>query len=236
MKRNREILHRSQSSNQEIEAFLEQVNKAPSIIGGNAGRLVFALDATASRERTWDHACHLQSQMFLETQDLGGLSVQLCHYGGLNSFTATPWFQDTETLLNTMNRVQCLGGHTQIGKLLQHCLKETRVKQIQAVVFIGDCVEEPVDYLCQLSGQLGLLGTPLFIFHEGRDVVAKRAFKQMATLSKGAYCHFDSSSAAQLKALLGAVAVYASGGNLALEQYAKKHGKVVLQLTHQLTK
>lgn len=234
MKKNKDLRATQHSSDKEIEAFLEQINKAPTVASGNTGRLIFALDATASRERTWDHACHLQSQMFLETQDLGGLSIQLCHYGGLNNFTATPWLNNTATLLSHMNAVHCLGGHTQISKLLQHSLKETRQQQIQALVFIGDCVEEPVDFLCQLAGQLGLLKTPIFIFHEGRDITASRAFKQMAKLSNGAYCRFDNSSAQQLKTLLGAVAVYAAGGNQALLQYASKHGEAVLQLTHQL--
>lgn len=230
-------LTRTQSNQQEIDAFLEQVQRSPATIGTTGqGRLIFALDATASRERTWDHACHLQSQMFLETQNLGGLAVQLCHYGGLNQFKATPWLSNTRTLLDHMNRVSCLGGHTQIGKLLQHALKETRLQPVQAIVFIGDCVEEPVDFLCQLAGQLGLLGTPVFIFQEGQDITASRAFRQMAKLSNGAYCRFDEHSAEQLKALLGAVAVYAAGGRKALEHYASRHGDSIKQLTHQLSR
>lgn len=232
MSQRKEIQPRS--SDQEIDAFLKQVNALVPGKGNQQVRLIFALDATASRERTWDHACHLQSQMFLETQSLGGLAVQLCHYGGMNQFSASPWVLDTQTLLERMNRVSCLGGHTQIARLLQHSLSETRTQPVQAVIFIGDCVEEPVDHLCQLAGQLGLQKTPLFIFHEGRDVTAGRAFRQMARLSGGAYCHFDGASAAQLKALLGAVAVYASGGRQALLDYASKHGEQVLKLTHQL--
>ena len=233
-KRNRE-LRTTPSNDQEIEAFLNQVHQLSTTSGKDNGRLIFALDATASRERTWDHACHLQSQMFLETKELGGLSVQLCHYGGLSDFSASPWLQDTNSLLEQMNRVHCVGGHTQIGRLLQHSLQQTRSTPVQAVIFIGDCVEEPVDFLCQLAGQLGIHKTPLFLFQEGRDITASRAFKQMAKLSGGAYCHFDSNSAAALKALLGAVAVYASGGRQALLKYAKGKDAQVLQLTHQIT-
>lgn len=224
----------TRSSDQEIDAFLKQVNALVTGKAAGQGRLIFALDATASRERTWDHACHLQSQMFLETRSLGGLAVQLCHYGGMNQFTAAPWLLDTDALLERMNRVSCLGGHTQIARLLQHSLSETRQQPVQAVIFIGDCVEEPVDHLCQLAGQLGLQKTPLFIFQEGNEVTASRAFRQMAKLSGGAYCRFDNGSAAQLKALLGAVAVYASGGRQALLDYASKHGEQVLKLTHQI--
>lgn len=221
------------SSDHEIEAFLQQAKQLSTSSPGN-GRLIFALDATASRERTWDHACHLQSEMFLETKELGQLSVQLCHYGGINNFSASRWLQDTDSLLQQMNQVQCQGGHTQIAKLLQHSLNQTRKQPVQAVIFIGDCVEEPVDFLCQLAGQLGIQSTPLFIFHEGRDITAHRAFTQMAKLSGGAYCQFDNRSAATLKALLGAVAVYATGGRQALLEHAKKGNADILQLSHQI--
>ncbi|WP_299195645.1 VWA domain-containing protein [uncultured Amphritea sp.] len=221
------------SSHQDIEEFLQQAQQLAAPVHGNA-RMIFALDATASRERTWDHACHLQSEMFLQTQELGKLAIQLCHYGGLSSFSASGWLQDTNSLLNRMNSVKCLGGHTQIARLLEHSLKQTRQQPVQAIIFIGDCVEEPVDFLCQLSGQLGIHSTPLFIFQEGRDITAARAFKQMAKLSGGAYCRFDDSSAATLKALLSAVAVYATGGRRALLEYAKKGDPDILQLTHQL--
>ncbi|UTW04590.1 VWA domain-containing protein [Amphritea atlantica] len=221
------------SSNQEIEEFLKQAQQLTAPAPGDA-RLIFSLDATASRERTWDHACHLQSEMFLQTRELGKLSVQLCHYGGLNQFSASEWLQDTNSLLNRMNSVKCLGGHTQIARLLEHSLKQTRQHPVQAIIFIGDCVEEPVDFLCQLAGKLGIHSTPLFIFQEGHDITAAHAFKQMAKLSGGAYCRFDNSSAATLKALLSAVAVYATGGRRALLEYAKKGNPDILKLTHQL--
>ncbi|WP_428035871.1 VWA domain-containing protein [Amphritea sp.] len=221
------------SSHQEIEEFLKQAQQLAVPAQGNA-RMIFALDATASRERTWDHACHLQSEMFLQTRELGKLAIQLCHYGGLNSFSASEWLLDTNSLLSRMNSVKCLGGHTQIARLLQHSLKQTRQQPVQAIIFIGDCVEEPVDFLCQLAGQLGIHSTPLFIFQEGHDITAARAFKQMAKLSGGAYCRFDDSSAATLKALLSAVAVYATGGRRALLEYAKQGDPDILHLTHQL--
>ena len=236
MSENKHQLRPVPSSDSEIEAFLKQTRQLSTVSSGSAGRLIFALDATASRERTWDHACHLQSQMFLETKELGGLAVQLCHYGGINNFSTTPWLQDTNSLLNQMNQVRCLGGHTQIARLLQHSLTQTRQQSVQAVIFIGDCIEEPVDFLCQLAGQLGIHSTPLFIFHEGSDITAARGFKQMAKLSGGAYCRFDNHSAAHLKTLLGAVAVYASGGHQALLNYSKNSSPEVRQLTDQLSK
>jgi hypothetical protein len=189
------------------------------------------MDATASREATWDHACQLQGEMFQETAALGGLDIQLCYYRGFAEFDASPWFSNSQDLLQRMAAVTCLGGHTQIEKLLKHAIGETRQKKINALVFVGDCLEEDIDNLCRYAGELALLGVPIFVFHEGFDPVAAMGFRQMTQLTNGAYCSFDGSSAQQLKELLGAVAVYAAGGRRALENFNKRHGKVVLQLT-----
>ena len=82
----------------------------------------------------------------------------------------------------------------------------------------------------------GLLGVPAFIFHEGGEITAGRAFTQHAQLTGGAYCRFDANSAQQLRDLLSAVAVYAAGGHKALQDFGKRRGGAVLQLTHQVRK
>jgi len=225
------------SSRAEIDAFLGKVAAIPSIRpAGHRGRLIFAMDATASREPTWDHACHIQSQMFSETAALGGLDIQLCYYRGYSEFSASPWLSRSEELLTRMTAVHCLGGHTQIEKVLTHTINETKEKRVDALVMVGDCMEESIDRLCQLAGELGILGVPAFLFHEGTDPVAERAFKQLARLTQGAYCRFDARSAQQLRDLLSAVAVYAAGGRRALENFSKHRGSTVQQLTHQMNK
>ena len=204
--------------------------KAP----GECGRLIFAMDATASRQPAWDHACQIQGDMFLETDKLGGLEVQLCFYRGHGEFNYGPWSSSGSDLLHRMSSVYCLGGLTQIRKVLKHTLKETRSRKVHALVFVGDCMEENVDALCDIAGQLGVLNVPVFLFHEGGDVKAANAFSQIARLSGGACCPFDAGSASQLKELLSAVAVYAAGGRKALESYSSgKRGPVAL-LTRQL--
>jgi hypothetical protein len=219
----------SPSSKAQIDAFLSQVrNTAPARSGG--GRLIFALDATASREATWDHATHLQAQMFQQTDALGGLSIQLCYYRGFGEFHASPWLNDSEQLLQQMTAVRCLGGHTQIEKLLRHAIAEAKRQKINALVFVGDCVEEEVDRLAQAAGELGLLGVPLFLFQEGHDPAATQAFRHLAQLTAGAHCPFDAGSAQQLRDLLSAVAVYAAGGPAALEDFHQRQGRVLLRL------
>ena len=214
-----------------VAAFLQKAASTPVARGGKRGRLIFALDATASREASWDRASHLQAEMFQSTTALGSLDIQLCYYRGFGEFHATPWLRDSRQLLREMTAVRCLAGHTQIGKLLQHALRETRQQKVNAVVFIGDCVEEDIDDLGQLAGQLGLLGVPLFLFQEGRDANAARAFRHLAELSGGTHCPFDANSAQQLRDLLAAVAVFAVGGHDALADFHRRHGSTVLKLT-----
>ena len=225
------------SSNVEVDAFLRKVATTPiAKSAAGRGRLIFAMDATASRGPTWDTACHIQGQMFQETADLGGLEIQLCYYRGFAEFDASPWLVESAALLKRMTSVSCVGGHTQIETILRHTITETKKKKVNALVFVGDCMEEDVDGLCQLAGELGVLGIPAFLFHEGHDAVAERAFKQIARLTGGAYCHFDSNSAQQLRDLLSAVAVYVAGGRRALEDFGKRKGGVAHLLSHQIKK
>lgn len=224
-----------QADSQAVDLFIKQVNRLPQVHTAG-GRLMFALDATASRQASWDQACQLQSELFLATRELGGLSVQLCYYRGFGEFHASSWINDTDELLRKMNGVSCLGGHTQIRKVLNQALTETRIRPVRAVILVVDCCEEDADHLCQKAGELGMLKTPIFIFHEGQDPAAENVFKQLCQLSGGAYTPFDSRSPDILRDLLAAVAVYASGGRKALEQFSSSQGQHIKRLTQQLGK
>jgi hypothetical protein len=227
----------TQSSSAELDAFLRKVAQTPTpATHGQRGRLIFALDATASREPTWDRASHIQAEMFSETAALGGLDVQLVYYRGFGEFHASKWTARAEDLLADMTGVFCLAGRTQIVKVLERAIRETKSRKVNALVFIGDAFEESIDKAGHRAGELGLLGVPCFMFHEGRDPVAGRAFQQIARLSGGAYCHFDASSARQLKELLRAVAVFAAGGHRALADYSKRQGGEATRLEQQLAR
>jgi hypothetical protein len=219
----------------QITSFLDKVARTPAKVpSGSSGKLIFALDATASREPTWEQAHQLQSTMFDVAASLGGLSMQLCFFQGMANFFASPWLNDAKGLKAKMERVHCLGGLTQIGRVLEHALQEARRERIHAVVYIGDCVEENPDALGHLAGKLGVLNTPLFVFQEGHDPNAEMTFRQLAKLSGGAYGRFDAGSGRQLADLLGAVAAFASGGYAAMLQFGRDRGGLAQQLTHQL--
>ena len=136
------------STEAEVAAFLEKVRSAPKPAAGPRGRLLFAMDATASREPTWDRACQLQGEMFKETAALGGLEVQLVYYRGFGECMASKWAASADQLLEAMTGVTCLGGHTQIARVLRHAINETLQRKVNALVFVGDCMEEDIDALC----------------------------------------------------------------------------------------
>lgn len=223
------------SSKPDIEAFVERVRAlGPATTQGGRGRLIFALDATMSRQPTWDTACTLQAEMFREAASVGGLDIQLVYFRGLSECRASGWVAGSERLAELMSRIDCRGGQTQIGKVLSHARDEHAQKRVQALVFVGDAMEEPIDYLCQVAGELGLLGVRVFMFQEGDDPVAENAYREIARLSHGAYCRFDAGSAHQLGELLRAVAAYAAGGIKALADLSTRRSTAAQQLLTQL--
>jgi len=181
------------------------------------GRLIFALDATMSREETWDMACALQGDMFKTVASIGGLNVQLVYYRGLDECRASRWVTDPEKLANLMTKISCHAGHTQIGKILTHAKRETGLLKVAAMVFVGDAFEEDADEIVPLARELGQLNTPVFMFQEGKASTVERVFREIAKASGGAYCRFDDGSADQLRELLKLVATFAVGGKAALE-------------------
>ena len=211
------------ASKPEVEAFLDRVRAlGPAASAGKRGRLIFALDATMSRQPTWDTACALQADMFREADSAGGLDIQLVYFRGLGECGASGWVAGSDKLAALMARIDCRGGHTQIGKVLSHARKEYRRQPVQALVFVGDAMEEQLDDLCAAAGELGLLDVPAFMFQEGHDPVAENAYREIARLSRGAYCRFDAGAAHELRELLRAVAAYAAGGRKALADMAAR--------------
>jgi hypothetical protein len=223
------------SSRADIDAFLRDVKSLGSAgKAGGRGRLIFALDATMSRQPMWDTACRLQGDMFQETAAIGGLDVQLVYYRGLSECRTSRWVSDARQLGGLMEKIDCRGGHTQIRKILSHAKSENQTRKVQAVVFVGDAMEENIDDLCAAAGELGLLGVPVFAFQEGHDAAAEQAFREIARLSRGAYCRFDISAAHELAELLRAVAAYAAGGMKALADLKTQHNAGAVKLLAQL--
>jgi hypothetical protein len=205
-------------------------------------RLIFALDATASRERTWDLACHLQGEMFAEAARVGGLEIQLVFYRGENECSASGWAADAQVLTTQMRRIRCVAGTTQIGRVLQHIRKEHARGNVTAAIFVGDAVEEPLGSLYDVAADINV---PVFLFQEGNGLAVnpdpydqvttgyptqtvEGVFCEIARLSGGAYSKFDIRAAKQLGELLRAVAAFAGGGIPALEDLRTNSARKLL--------
>lgn len=213
----------TRASTQSVDQFLARVDESPlPARTGPAQRLLFAIDATASRQPTWDLATTLHAALFEEVERLGNITVQLAYFRGLAEFVASPWLTTPAELKQRMLGVTCQGGQTQIVRLLRHALKEAATRPVRALVFIGDSFEESEPQLLELAGQLALRNLPLLMFQEGRDARAMRAFSAAAALTGGAHVPFDPGSVDALRRLLAAAVRYATGGRAALEDFARR--------------
>lgn len=211
-------------SHSSVDQFLAEASRAKHPVERSTHRLLFGIDATASRQPTWDLACELHAELFAEAARVGNIAIQLCYYRGLNEFVATRWATTPSQLRDQMIAVACRGGRTQVGRLLKHTLDEASRNPVRALVFIGDCFEEDERDVLQWAGQLAIRALPVFIFQERGDRQAGRVFSSIARMTGGAHVPFDGNAPGELRRLLGAVARYAAGGRPALERYAEQLG------------
>jgi hypothetical protein len=218
-----------------VDAFLDALAKTPAVAtAGRRGRMIFALDATMSRQPTWDLAQGLQARMFETAGRLGGLDVQLVYFRGLSECRASRFVADGAGLAQLMGRIACQGGHTQIGRVLAHARDEARARPVGALVYVGDAMEENADELCVRAGELALAGVKAFMFHEGGDPHAGAVFREIARLTGGAYAAFDARAPQTLADLLAAAAAYAAGGAAGLERQALERGGAARALIEQM--
>ncbi len=181
-------------------------------LGHPTGRLIFALDATMSRQPSWDLACSLQSEMFVEAQRHGRLATQLVYFRGVNECKASRWTLLADDMIGWMERFQCRAGRTQLGRVLQHIQDEAVRQPVQAAVYVGDCLEEDADHVAGLAGEVALRSVPIFVFQEGDDAYAQTMFREIARITGGAYARFDGSARSKLAAYLRSIAAYAAAG------------------------
>jgi hypothetical protein len=214
---------RPEAASSTVDAFIQAANRTPAQhASGGRPRLIFALDATMSRQPTWRLATELQSRMFEVAEGLGGLDVQLVYFRGFSECRASPFVSGGAGLTAYMRKITVRGGRTQIVRVLGHAVDEARLARVGALVFIGDAVEEAVDALCARAGELALLGTKAFLFQEGRDRTVAAAFAEIARLTGGAHASFDAAAPDVLASLLAAAAAYAAGGLAAVQALASR--------------
>jgi len=203
-----------------LEAFFARVNP-------HHGRVILAIDATASRQETWDAASHLQAQMFETIATIGTLEVELVYYRGYGECVASGWKSDAHSLAGVMTGIKCASGHTQIGKVLAHARRESARDQVNALIIVSDaCEEVPADLY---AAARELAGMPVvFMFQEGDDPHVAEIYSEIAKRTGGAHCKFDAAAAQRLADLLKAVAAFATGGIRALADQQTTAARLLL--------
>ena len=192
-------------------------------------RLIFAIDATASRQPSWDLASNVQAQMFIEAGKYGGLDIQLVYWRGFGEMKTTKFFGSATPLVQAMTGVACRAGHTQLAKVLRHVVTEHEKVSVSAVVLVGDCCEEALALIEPEATALGRTGICVYGFLEGDDRAGRAAFELITSKTNGVLIPFDSNAPSQVRELLGAVALLIVGG---IEALADQRPEVVALLTH----
>lgn len=189
----------------------------------SAARLIFGLDLTGSREPSLRQARIATAAMFDTIKAFSAVAVKLIYYRGTDECRESRWYDDPEILSQSMRKLSCERGGTQIGRLLQRAVDEKEATS--GVVFVGDHCEDDPDELFELAQALRRRSTPLFVFHECADhdewsLKAKPVFKRLAELSGGVYVEFKPDSGVVLKELLSGVAIFSAAGAEGIERMA----------------
>jgi len=152
------------STKSDIDGFLEAAAKLPAVSESSRGRLIFALDATMSRQATWDVAQSVQGRMFATAAAHGGLDVQLVYYRGFSECKASRFVAGGQSLGSLMSKIGVGAGQTQIEKVLRHVLEETRNRRSVPWSSLAMPWKSGSTFLAGLAAELGLLGVKGFLF------------------------------------------------------------------------
>jgi hypothetical protein len=196
---------------------LTQLKKAAERPGRN--RLVFAIDATASREGAWKVATEITSTRFESVPDK--IEVSLAYHGGGHIKELSPFSTNAKTFLDKLQQIRCIGGRTAFNDILDRVV---HLPGVACCVYIGDCFEEREADALALARQLKLKGIKMFIFHDTSSSEiydtdhAARVFAKVVDICGGALMDFNDQSPKQAEEFLGAIALYAVGGRKLLEQ------------------
>jgi hypothetical protein len=189
-------------------------------------RIGFLVDATASRENTWEQAQTIQAKMFRSASGLRALKLRLVYFGG-NRLTKLNWNDNARNIAAHMAEVRCHSGLTQIIPGLQAFIDEKPENRADAIILIGDCFEEDAATAAKTAALLKAKGIKVFSFIEGEDWTAHSVFKTLATVTGGKFAKFGNEL--PLDDLCEGVALMTSGGEKALTRL--KNDKVRLLLT-----
>src|SRR5271165_2696119 len=194
----------------------ERVEPPTETAAPSRPRLVFAVDATASREPAWAAARRVTDALVKALP--GELDVALAVHGGSRVHTFTAFTNDARTLRDRAAGVSCQAGMTRLLPILATTLKQ---QSVRVVIYIGDVFEESLPHGRDLADSLGARGTKLIVLHDTSDNGARRdaeIFWDLAKRTGGCVLPFNANTPDRLRDILSAVAVYAVGGEKLLRE------------------
>lgn len=194
-------------------------------------RLVFALDATGSRQVTWETCAVPLTDALLTALPGHQLDVALAWYGG-GRVTFTGFTSHLGTLRDRAAGVRPKAGRTQFLEILTRCVLQT--EGVKVVCLVADTFEESPPLALKLADALKARGTRLLILHDSASQTFGGAeiFAQMAERTGGAVLPFDASALPRMKDLVGAIGVLAVGGTPMLEARQETMPAAKLLLSH----
>jgi len=190
-----------------------------------ATKIGFLIDATGSREQTWELAQTIQAKMFQAVSGLKAVSLRLVYFGN-NRLTALGWDNNPNSVAKHMAAVRCRTGLTQIIEGLQSFIDERPDGKAAAIILIGDCFEESSSQAERAAILLKEKGIKVFSFVEGYDPTAQSVFRRISEITGGKFARFGSNM--PLSDLCEGVVLLASGGEKALGRLKNKNVQKLL--------
>ena len=179
-------------------------------------RLVFAMDATASRQGAWDEAKKATDTLF--TALPGELDIALAVHSGSTVKVFTDFSNDVATFRDHAASVSCVAGMTRLvdimGKTRSH-------SDVRVFLYIGDCFEESERDAYAAADAFRARGIRAIMMHDskgGGGPNDRQVFEEIARRTGGVCIDFHGGDRQGLKDIFEAVAVLAAGGIKALEQ------------------
>lgn len=190
-------------------------------------RMVFAFDATASREAAWDVARRTTDSIFRALP--GQLDVALAVHGGDTMHTFTGFLPDPAALRDKAASIRCEAGRTRLVDIMERTRDSADVR---VCLYIGDLFEEEEETAYAAADALRLRACRVIILQDGTDERSARVFREIARRTGGALIPFDADAIERIRELLEAVSVLAVGGVRLLEQEKKTLPGATLLLGH----
>lgn len=181
----------------------EEYEKERDALAQKEARIVFAVDATMSRQTFWTEAKTLQEEMFFQIQRCGSrVSTQLASYSGdtyNRDIDVSPWYSEPGKLCDRMDEVRCVAGGTQIAKVFEHAVRECTAHKVDALILVVDSCEEAEHDLLPLAYEVGKRNIQFFLFDDKQRTTCRqgeteRVFKSIVDAAQGYYAPFDDTS------------------------------------------